>query len=314
MFELRQVGARTWYVECPARIGVYRTGERDVWLIDSGRDEDAARQFLQLATERDWKIRGIINTHAHADHTGGNRYLQEQSGCRIFARRAEAAAARYTMLNAAVVCGGYPCRDLRGKLLLARESETSELDGGAIPAELEVLPLPGHSMDMVGIRTPDGVAFLGDAVNSLKTLERYRVTYLYDVARQLETLAYLKTMKASLFIPAHAAPVEDIVPLAEANEAAIKEIRDWLLARLDEPAGFEELLDRLFGRYGLKVDYEQYTMVGSTLRAYLSWLRDSGLAEPCFRGNRMLWRLAGAGEGENGFLPPPSCKFRSGMV
>ena len=169
-------------------------------------------------------------------------------------------------------------------------------------------------MDMVGIRTPDGVAFLGDAVNSRKTLERYRVTYLYDVARQLETLAYLKTMKASLFIPAHAAPVEDIVPLAEANEAAIKEIRDWLLARLDEPAGFEELLDRLFGRYGLKVDYEQYTMVGSTLRAYLSWLRDSGLAEPCFRGNRMLWRLAGAGEGENGVLPPPSCKFRSGMV
>ena len=45
MFELIQVGSNTYYIDCPAKIGVYKVSETDVYLIDSGSDKDAGRKI-----------------------------------------------------------------------------------------------------------------------------------------------------------------------------------------------------------------------------------------------------------------------------
>lgn len=44
MYELVQAGERTYYINSPAKIGLYLEGERDVYLIDSGNDKDAGRK------------------------------------------------------------------------------------------------------------------------------------------------------------------------------------------------------------------------------------------------------------------------------
>lgn len=141
MYELIKAGACTYYINCPAKIGVYTEDQEKVWLIDSGSDKEAGRKVRQILDKEGWKLQGIINTHSNADHIGGNRYLQNQTGCRIYAGGIEGAFTRYPVLEPSFLYGGYPCRDLRHKFLMAQESQVCELGAEGFPKELEILPL-----------------------------------------------------------------------------------------------------------------------------------------------------------------------------
>ena len=52
MYELRQAGEETFYLECPAKIGIYQPRPGEVYLVDSGGDKDAGRRVRKLLEER----------------------------------------------------------------------------------------------------------------------------------------------------------------------------------------------------------------------------------------------------------------------
>ena len=292
MFELVELTERSYYIQSPAKIGLVRLGGDEVCLIDSGNDKDAGRKVRQLLDAKGWKLRAIYNTHANADHIGGNRYLQGQTGCKIFAPGIDCAITRYPILEPAFLYGGYPCRDLRHKFLLAQESADEPLTDAVLPEGFEAIPLPGHFFDMVGYRTPDGVVFLADCLSSRETLEKYQVGFIYDVAAYLDTLEKVKTMPARIFVPSHAEATEDIAPLAQYNIDKVCRIAEKVLSFCGEPRCFETLLQMLFTEYGLVMNFEQYVLVGSTLRSYLSYLRDAGRLSPVFENGMLLWTKA----------------------
>lgn len=296
MYELNQVAENTYYINCPAKIGIYRQSETDVWLIDSGNDKDAGRKVRKILDTNGWTLKGIVNTHSNADHIGGNRYLQQQTGCKIFAKGIESAFTRYPVLEPAFLYGGYPCKDLRHKFLLAQESDVCDITDPGFPKELEVIHLPGHFFDMIGIRTPDNVIFLADCVSSQSTLEKYQLSFIYDVKAYLETLDMIETLQADMFIPAHADAMRDIHELTDFNRKKIYEIEQKLLEFLTTPVCFEMLLKKIFDEYALTMTFEQYALVGSTVRSYLSWLKDSGKITAAFEGNMLLWKTASAGQ------------------
>ena len=70
------------------------------------------------------------------------------------------------------------------------------------------------------------------------------------------------------------------------------EIAEAIRALCAEPRTFEEVLQGLFQQYQLVMNFEQYVLVGSTVRSYLAWLRDEGALEIDFADSRMLWRRA----------------------
>ena len=67
MYELKQVGPQSYYINSPAKIGIYRQSGNEVYL-DSGNDKEAAKKVLKIAGQNGWRIKGIINTHSNADH------------------------------------------------------------------------------------------------------------------------------------------------------------------------------------------------------------------------------------------------------
>ena len=292
MYELIQVSERSYYVQSPAKIGLVRLSDTDVCLIDSGSDKDAGRKVRQLLDAGGWKLQAIYNTHSNADHIGGNRYLQSQTGCKIYAPGMEQAFTRYPVLEPSFLYGGYPCRDLRHKFLMAQESAAEELTEEALPEGFSILPLPGHFFDMAGFRTPDGVVYLADCLSSRETLDKYQIGFIYDVAAYLNTLEMVKSLRAKMFVPAHAAASEDIADLAQYNIDKVLEIAERITGLCGEPMCFEAILQRLFSDYGLTMNFEQYVLVGSTVRSYLSWMKDTGRLTCRFEDNFMLWERA----------------------
>ncbi len=290
MYELIQVSDKCYYIQSPAKIGLVRLEGSEVCLIDSGSDKDAGRKVRQHLDANGWKLAAIYNTHSNADHIGGNRYLQGQTGCRIYAPGIERAFTRNPVLEPSFLYGGYPCRDLRHKFLMAQESDALELTAECLLEGLESVPLPGHFFDMMGFRTEDGVVYLADCLSSRETLDKYQISFIYDVAAYLDTLERVKAMEAKCFVPAHAEASEDVSALARYNIDKVLEIGDRIVDLCGEPLCFEALLRKLFAHYGLTMNFEQYVLVGSTVRSYLSWLKDGGRLDALFEDNMLLWR------------------------
>ena len=290
MYELIPVAPHTYYIQSPAKIGVVETSDGHVVLIDSGNDKEAGRKVRQHLDRQGWTLDAIYNTHSNADHIGGNAYLAKQTGCALYAPGIEAAFTQHPILEPALLYGGYPMKALRHKFLLAQESDAQPLTPEHLPAGFELIPLPGHFFDMVGLRTPDDVVFLADCLSSQATLDKYQISYVYDVAAYLDTLERVKEMQATLFVPAHADATEDIAPLAQYNIDKVNEIAGHILDFCAAPHTFEEVLQHLFTSYDLAMTFEQYALVGSTVRNYLSWLLDSEKLSANFADNRLLWQ------------------------
>lgn len=294
MYEVMQVGQNSYFIQSPAKIGLYRLNDTDVCLIDSGNDKDAGRKVRQLLDANGWRLTAIYNTHSNADHIGGNKYLQTQTGCKIYAPGVECDFTRHPVLEPAFLYGGYPCKELRHKFLMAQESDALPLTQATLPEGFELLELPGHFFSMVGFRTPDDVVYLADCLSSRETLDKYQIGFIYDVAAYLDTLERAKTLRAKAFVPAHAAVTEQIAPLAQYNIDKVWEIAGKILRLCEQPVGFETILQNLFKAYGLTMNFEQYVLVGSTVRSYLSWLKDTGKLTAQFADNRLLWQRAEA--------------------
>ena len=292
MYELIQVSERSYYIQSPAKIGLVRLDGQDVCLIDSGNDKDAGRKVRQLLDANGWRLTAIYNTHSNADHIGGNKYLQGQTGCKIYAPGIECAFARHPVLEPSFLYGGYPCKELRHKFLMAQESDAQELTEDCLPEGFGIVPLPGHFFDMVGFRTPDDVVYLADCLSSRETLDKYQIGFLYDAAAYLDTLEMVKSLRAKMFVPAHAQAAEDVTALVQYNIDKVLEIADKITGICIEPLCFEAVLQRLFMDYGLTMNFEQYVLVGSTVRSYLAWLKDTGRMNALFENNMLLWQRA----------------------
>jgi len=289
MFELIQLTERTYYINSPTNIGLVRLEDNNVCLIDSGNDKDAGRKVRQILDANGWQLTAIYNTHANADHIGGNKYLQSQTGCKIYAPGIDCAVTRFPILEPAFLYGGYPCKDLRHKFLLAQESDAAPLTDDALPEGFQTLRLPGHFFDMVGFRTPDDVVFLADCLSSREILDKYQIGFVYDVDAYLKTLEAVKAMQAKIFVPSHTPVMEEIAPLAQYNIDKVNEIAETVLSLCASPICFEQLLQKLFAEFGLTMNFEQYVLVGSTVRSYLAWLKDAGRLSAAFENNLMLW-------------------------
>lgn len=208
MYELIQAAEHTYYIQCPAKMGIWKLNSTDAVLIDSGSDKDAGRKVQKILDAQGRRLSAILNTHANAGHNGGNA--------------------------------------LRNKFLLAQPSDCQPLTAENLPQGLTILPLPGHFFDMCGFQTADGVWFLADCLSGANIVEKYRVNFIYDVAAYLNTLDKVCSLEGHLFIPAHAEPAEDIRPLVRLNRAKVLEICDLVLRFCGMPISPEDILQKVF--------------------------------------------------------------------
>ena len=202
-----------------------------------------------------------------------------------------------------------PCMlalDKEGKVQLSEGALASESLGAPTSKDmsssegafgLQIISLPGHYFSMVGVMTPDKVFFVADSLAGAPILEKYGIFFLYDIEAELATLSMLESSEAEWFVPAHAEPTRDIKSLVDINRAKIFEIADVILAAVNvkehdgEGVSLEDVMAAVFSHYDIALNANQYVLVGSTIRSYLSWLCDQGRLEYVFEHQRMIFRI-----------------------
>lgn len=219
-------------------------------LVDSGLRPDAAPLKAQMATlGLDWRrVRAILLTHAHGDHTGGAEHLRGATGARVYAGAGDAGVLR----------AGGPWEAFFSTFSMPDETTHATavdvaLEGGEVielgGVRFRALAAPGHTpgstcylMERRGLR----VLFSGDVISSLvgdpaspsrvrKALGTYSAylapRYRGDAAAYLSSLRKLRSLEVpDLVLPGHprSDPSPQVPRLSQArwNELMDRGIRD----------------------------------------------------------------------------------------
>ena len=282
---------KSFYIPGKVNVGMYGSRESTV-LIDTGIDRSSGKALKKLLDNEGRTLKYIANTHSHADHIGGNCYLKEVTSCSVAVPEVERPFVKNTLLGPAFVWGAYPFAALQNKFLMASPCAVDiplPHTGLWEDTGLELECLSGHSAGMVGYRTPDSVLYIGDAVFSPEMVERHGMLFLVDLADWLVTLDRLERMDARVFVPAHAAPVEDISNLVVATRKHLINMSDKIWTFCYEPRTRDDLLASLMLWLGKPMDPVRYVLNLGALSAHLTYLVDKGEIEPVADSGRLLW-------------------------
>ena len=290
MFELKKVGKSTYYFDLPVKVGVYNYSGNDVVIIDSGSSNSYSKRILKVLRENGFNITAIFNTHCHADHVGGNAYIFEQTGCKIYCPEIDCSAVRFPILNQVLLAGSYPLKDLNNKLFLAEKSPAQILSEEVLPEGLEIIDLKGHSLGMVGFKTRDDVYFLADAAVSEETLKQYLITYLISIEDYLQTLDRLEHLPKGIYIPAHVNETDDIKHLVSINREYVNSAISSILGFCKTPKRFDEILTYIFDHNSVECNISQLELIGSTVRSYLSYLEVHEKLEIVIENNKLYYK------------------------
>ncbi len=146
---------------------VYLVFTDRIWLIDTGvaAAEPVIADYIRKSGRNVAEIAGIILTHAHPDHIGSAKPLQEKSGCMVAAHFAEQNWIENVDRQAQErpVPGFHSL--VRGSVKVERilkDRDVIEIGKGRC---LEVIETPGHSNGSISLLLREqGVLFSGDAV------------------------------------------------------------------------------------------------------------------------------------------------------
>lgn len=288
--ELTKLGEKTYCIQNPTNIGIYKLDDNKICLIDTGNDKESGRKILKIINEQNWQVECIINTHSNADHVGGNKFIQDRTNCKILSSKKETAIINNPELEPALLYGAMPLNELNNKFLLAKESDCQVIDNN-LPEGLEYFTLKGHFIDMIGIKTSDNIYFLGDSIFSKETINKYHIFFIYDVEKYLQTLDFLETLNGTFYIPSHVKPLTDLKELIKLNKNKINEICNAILNACQNPITTEEIIKKIFETYNLEININQYALLGSTIKSYLTYLNNQNRVEYFFKDNLLYWLI-----------------------
>lgn len=291
---MEQIGENIYLYPAHTNTGILTDNNRQAVIIDTGIDQSGAKKLLRELEQHQLKLTGIINTHSHADHVGGNAFLTRHTGAMVYSPRWEAPFQEFTLLEPYYLIGGaYPWQDLQGKFLCAPASPVNRLieEGPLAIGDItvEIIPLPGHSIDQVGVACHN-ILFTGDAFISPSLLKKHVIPFNVNISDYLNSLHRLAGLDYALYIPSHSEPCSDPGKVIEANRNMVLSQVEKVWEFIKSPKTTEEILTELCNHLQLTIpNAVMFFLYRTTVLAYLSFLHQQQRASATMWENKLIW-------------------------
>ena len=283
--ELKHILGRTWAAEgATALLPVYFLTDRDIVLIDTGYAKLDRPGLTRLIDDNGLRLRGVICSHAHFDHTGNVRYLQQRYGCQAAAQIIEAGIsvnpdayrANYVALTYGKSRQLFLEECFTADVIIGPEDDHLDMAG----ARFGILQLPGHSAGHIGIVTPDNVAYVGDCLIDEGQIEGAKLPTSMFIARDLESKESLRALRCPAYIIAHKQVLTDIGPLIDRNLAFILDKGQEVLDCLEDGMSFDQWIYTFCKKENVRTHNEfKFSVVERNFANFVDWLADEGRIE-----------------------------------
>ncbi|MBQ9913488.1 MAG: MBL fold metallo-hydrolase [Clostridia bacterium] len=288
MFEVRHLKGNTYYFEAFTNVGIYRLDESRVVLIDGTDHKRMAKAVNNYLKAENLTVDTIICTHCHVDHICGNRDFYEKYGCRILSTEKEKPFIAQPDLEGTFYYNGVDTDKSRNPFFTVEPSVIETLTEENLPDGLEIIGLPGHSFDMIGVKTADGVFFAADSILSEKTWTEHKAPFFRNVNESIETLKKLKETEADIYVPSHNAPLTDIKNLADYNISKLESLKETAY-ELCDTVGFDEMFTAFLRKLSLSIRTEKYVNYSVMLKNLLQALVDDGKIKAVMDGDKFVY-------------------------
>jgi glyoxylase-like metal-dependent hydrolase (beta-lactamase superfamily II) len=268
-------------------------------LIDSGfGDEQSLRARLDYLEGRaEVKVRYIILTHHHFDHSSGAQRLRQATGAQVVMHPTEERFLLDWQSDAPQDLEVPPDQQAIVEQMQRFRQQAAEAvpdlpvsDGAVLGVgalSLEIVHTPGHTLGSICIYIRDERAlFTGDTALGLGTVAISPPPH-GDMALYLQSLERLKTLDTAVMLPGHGRPVEDVARKLQELIDHRHEREEQVLRLLAEGKTTPRAM---LGAIYPELDRRILPMALRQIEAHLAKLHADGRAEPAADGE---WRLVG---------------------
>ena len=239
-----------------ALLPVYKLNDREVVLMDTGYAKLDRAALTGLIETQGWRVRAVLCSHAHFDHTGNVRYLQEKYGAQAAISLIEAGISvnpdSYRANYVALTYGKSREIFLEECFTADRVIFPQDNHIDVCGARFGILPLPGHSAGHLGFVTPDGAAYIGDCLIDRREIAGAKLPTSMFIARDLESKESLRALDCPAYILAHRQVITDGMTFS-----------DWIYAFCQ--------------RENIRTKQElKFSIVERNFANFVDWLTDTG--------------------------------------
>lgn len=258
-------------------ITFYKINNEEIIMLDTGWKKGEREGIEEVLESNNFKVRAIINSHAHVDHIGNNAYLKNKYNS-IIAMAAYESIICSSEVNLKVYYGSQTLKEVKehyGHMVCKTDIKIDENQDevSICGVNFRVIHTPGHSPAHICIITPDDVAYMGDALISYEVMAGAKMPNAYILSEDMKSKAKLYDLNCSKYVVAHKGIYDDITKLIDDNIDFYESRAMRIYEVIDGAMTKEDILKAVIKRFNIHINsIYRYYFIERMLKSYVDYL------------------------------------------